>query len=51
MTMIMITRAGPGHFVLVALNPQIEEDFSNYDDSQAWPSLLDSFVDWIKEGQ
>lgn len=25
---------------------QVKPDFSNYDESQAWPLLLDNFVEW-----
>ncbi len=27
---------------------QVKPDFSNYDESQAWPLLLDNFVEWGK---
>jgi Cullin binding len=26
--------------------PQVKPDLSNYDESQAWPLLLDNFVEW-----
>jgi hypothetical protein len=29
--------------------PQIKPDFSNFDESQAWPVLLDNFVDWGRD--
>lgn len=30
---------------------QVKPDFSNYDESQAWPLLLDNYVEWVKEKQ
>lgn len=27
----------------------VNEDFSSYDDTEAWPSLFDDFVEWAKE--
>lgn len=30
---------------------QIKPDFSNYDESAAWPYLLDEFVEYMKEKQ
>ena len=29
--------------------PQVKPDLSNFDESQAWPVLLDNFVDWSRE--
>lgn len=29
----------------------VSEDFSSYDDTEAWPSLFDDFVEWAKEQQ
>jgi len=28
---------------------EIRSDLSNYDDSQAWPLLLDNYVEWAKK--
>ena len=28
---------------------QVKQDLSNYDESLAWPLLLDNYVDWVKE--
>ena len=28
--------------------PQVKPDLSNFDESQAWPVLLDNFVDWAR---
>eukprot|EP00243_Klebsormidium_subtile_P010811 TRINITY_DN5900_c0_g1_i1.p1 TRINITY_DN5900_c0_g1~~TRINITY_DN5900_c0_g1_i1.p1 ORF type:complete len:213 (-),score=33.78 TRINITY_DN5900_c0_g1_i1:345-983(-) len=30
---------------------EVKPDLSNYDESQAWPLLLDNFVEWAKEKQ
>jgi DCN1-like protein 4/5 len=30
---------------------EVKPDFSNYDESQAWPLLLDNYVEWVKEKQ
>ena len=27
---------------------QVDPDFSNFDDSMAWPLLLDNYVDWAR---
>jgi hypothetical protein len=32
-----------------ASEQQIKSDFSNYDESAAWPYLLDEFVEHMKE--
>ncbi|CAM6098734.1 unnamed protein product [Calypogeia fissa] len=29
---------------------EVKPDLSNYDDSQAWPLLLDNFVEWARKG-
>jgi hypothetical protein len=28
---------------------QIKPDLSNYDESQAWPLLLDNYVEWARK--
>ena len=28
---------------------QVEPDLSNFDDSMAWPLLLDNFVEWSQQ--
>ena len=28
---------------------QVKPDFSDFDESHAWPVLLDNFVDWARE--
>ena len=31
------------------VTPQVKPDLSNFDESQAWPVLLDNFVEWSRQ--
>lgn len=33
------------------LTESLDEDLSNYNDNEAWPSLFDDFVDYEKENR
>lgn len=35
----------------LAVCVQIKPDLSNYDENQAWPLLLDNFVEWARKGR
>jgi hypothetical protein len=46
---ILTKRAAHTHAIRARNQQQIKPDFSNFDESGAWPYLVDEFVDHMKQ--